>query len=123
MNRTDIDYGWLAPDGTFTESPWGTHEESAEQIINDHHWDHEYSTWMDIGKDEDLCLCRDFLVMERGYCLIDSPCLDGICVTHKKPLTKKQREFLYEYFYDKGDHAQAESYLHGGDLPLSKCRK
>lgn len=121
-SKADLDYGWLAPDGTFTESPWGTHEESAMQIIDDknHRWGHEYSAWMEDWKAkapyEEHYMCRDFLVEAKGYCLIDSPHLTGICVTHKKPLTKKQREFLYEYFYDKGDRAQAESYLRGGDF-------
>ena len=124
MNKADLDYGWLAPDGTFTESPWGTHEESAMQIIDDknHRWGHEYSAWMEDWKAkapyEEHYMCRDFLVEAKGYCLIDSPHLTGICVTHKKPLTKKQREFLYEYFYDKGDRAQAESYLRGGDFAV-----
>ena len=120
----DLDYGWLAPDGTFTESPWGTHEESAMQIIDDknHRWGHEYSAWIDGWKAKDPCtehyMCRDFLVEEKGYCLIDSPHLCGICVTYEKPLTKKQREFLYEYFYDKGDRAQADAYLRGGDFAV-----
>ena len=54
----------------------------------------------------------DFLSSEKGYCLIHNPFGDGgYIVTNTKPLTKKQREFLYAYFMDKGDRFKAEQFL------------
>ena len=106
----DRDFGWVAPDGTFTESPWGQHEESAEVICHDRGWDEEYRAWRRF--EDDMILHRDYLIYARRYCLIHNPSLDGgYIVTHEAPLTKKQRDFLYGYFMDKGDRFKAEQYL------------
>ena len=56
-------------------------------------------------------LMRDFLVYEKGYCLIHDPAGTGYIVTYKKPFTKKQREFLYDYFIAAGDKTRAREYL------------
>ena len=32
-------------------------------------------------------------------------------ITHLCPLSDKQRDFLYGYFYDLGEKAEAEKYL------------
>ena len=56
-------------------------------------------------------MCRDILV-ERGWCLIDDPYDSGrYFVTHKKDLTKKQKDFLYGYFLDMGMKKRAEEFL------------
>lgn len=108
--KADYDFGWLAPDGEFTESPWGQHEESAEAICVKRRFETDYKAWR--HTDDGMILYRDYLITARGFCLIHNPGLDGgYIVTHKKPLTKKQREFLYAYFTDKGDRFKAELYL------------
>ena len=108
--KADCDFGWLAPDGEFTESPWGEHEESAEAICAKRGLEADYEAWR--YTDNDMILYRDYLISARGYCLIHNPSLDGgYIVTHRKPLTKKQCDFLYAYFTDKGDRFKAEMYL------------
>lgn len=94
------EFGWLSPMGEFTESPFGTHEESAEEICK--------------RKDGDDCLRlkRDFLSEAKGYCLIHNPAgCGGYIVTNMKSLTKRQRDFLYGYFMDMGDRFKAEQFI------------
>ena len=56
-------------------------------------------------------MCRDILV-ERGCCLIDDPYDSGkYFVTHKKDLTKKQKDFLHGYFLDMGMKKRAEEFV------------
>lgn len=50
--------------------------------------------------------------VERGWCLIDDPYDSGrYFVTHKKDLTKKQKDFLYGYFLDMGMKKRAEEFV------------
>lgn len=110
--KADLDYGWVSPGGDFTESPFGSHEESAEEISRKRGWEEDYSNWRHDQRAETLSLYRDFLIYEKGYCLIHNPTgAGGYIVTNVRPLTKKQREFLYGYFIDKGDRFKAEQYL------------
>ena len=102
-------FGWLSPIGEFTISDWGEHEGSAYDIIEDKRFMDEYDDWEGDGI---LRLARDFLSIVKGYVLIHNPSADGgYMVTHTKPITKKQREFLYQYFYDMGNRGRAEMYL------------
>lgn len=104
------EFGWLSPTGDFTESEWGHHLPDAEKIIKEKGWQDEFDVWYD----EHECMTpeNDFLCQVKGYVLIHNPSLDGgYVVTNIKPLTKKQREFLYQYFYDMGNHLRAERYL------------
>lgn len=111
--KPDRDFGWVSPAGEFTESPFGTHEESAEQIVEKKGFVDEYWEWRDSNKDiTENRLMRDFLSEVKGYCLIHNPFGDGgYIVTNTKNLTKKQKEFLYEYFMDKGDRFKAEQFI------------
>lgn len=102
-------FGWLSPTGVFTEADFGEHEEVAEKIINLKSWEEEYEVW----EDQSLTLlCRDFLTEVKGYCLIHNPHhYGGYIISHEKPLTKKQKEFLYGYFIDIGDKFKAEQFM------------
>lgn len=97
-------YGWLYPDGRFRESAWGTHSAEAGEIIRE----------TGCGREFYGCVCMnegDFLCA-RGYCLIHNPGLgDRVAVTHTRPLTRKQREFLCNYFLKLGDVKDAEKFL------------
>lgn len=109
--KAELGYGWLSPAGEFMESPFGSHEESAERICESKGWRDEFFEWQR-NKEDGLCLLRDFLAEVKGYCLIHNPAgVGGYLVTQVKPLTKQQREFLYGYFADKGDRFMAEQYL------------
>ena len=104
------EFGWVSPMGEFTESPWGEHEQSAEEICEEKGFMEQYENWCK-ENDKDLCLMRDFL-MYKGYCLIHNPAGDGdYTVTHIKDLTKQQREFLYGYFMEMGDRIKADLYF------------
>ena len=105
-------FGWLSPTGTFTEGDWGEHEEVAEKIIEEQHFKTEYNAWLVDSLRDRLCSCRDFLSHIKGYCLIHNPGADGgYIVSNVKPLTKRQKDFLYGYFMDIGDRFKAEQYL------------
>ena len=97
-------YGWLSPEGEFEPSPWGMHEGEAFKIVERNGWE----------KPKEIDLWRTYLIEEKGYVLLDSPGLDGIVVTHTKPLTKEQRAFLFKYFTISGNTIRAEMYREGG---------
>lgn len=110
------EFGWLSPTGEFTESPFGTHEESAELICLNKKIMDEKRMWSKKEFEEKTAnevrtLARDFLVEVKGYALVHSPAMQGYVVTHEKPLTKKQKSFLYNYFMDVGDVGRADEYL------------
>ncbi|MBS6194232.1 MAG: hypothetical protein KH828_01445 [Clostridiales bacterium] len=107
------EFGWLSPTGEFTESPFGTHEESAERICEKKGFTEEYWQWVEeTGNNEIEHLMRDFLSSEKGYCLIHNPSgYGGYIVTNMKNLTRKQKEFLYGYFMDIGDRFKAEQFI------------
>lgn len=113
QKRQEKEFGWLSPMGDFTESPFGGHEESAKQICGEKGFNEQYWEWRKRQKDGTReTLRRDFISSEKGYCLIHNPSGDGgYLVTHRKPLTRKQKNFLYGYFMDMGDRFIAEQYI------------
>ena len=93
------EYGWLSPEGDFHSAEWGCHEMAAQWLCRE------------LGINSGYRMCRDILV-ERGWCLIDDPYDSGrYFVTHKKNLTKKQKDFLYGYFLDMGMKKRAEEFV------------
>lgn len=113
LDETGKEFGWLSPEGTFTESPFGTHEESAEMICERKGFVDEYWKWVKENGDNEIGhLMRDFLSEVKGYCLIHNPTgCGGYIVTNMKSLTKRQKEFLYGYFMDMGDRFKAEQFI------------
>lgn len=111
--RRQNGFGWLSPTGVFTESPFGTHEESAEQICEEKGFTEEYWNWVKENRGNEINhLMRDFLSEVKGYCLIHNPSgYTGYIVTNMKNLTKQQKEFLYGYFMDMGDRFKAEQFV------------
>lgn len=112
-NHPPKEYGWLSPTGTFYEVKWGDHEEWAYKYIEKRHMKDQYREWQkkchENGRSSTLA--RDFLCEVKGWVLIDSPTTMGYHVISMKPMTKKQKEFLYGYFYDMGMKSRAEQYL------------
>lgn len=101
-------FGWLSPRGEFIQGDFGEHEEIAISILKKIHCD-------DLFYEKRAAMCggtaRDFLTEEKGYCLIHNPSGGGgYIVSHTKPLTKAQKEFLYGYFVDIGEHMKANLY-------------
>lgn len=107
------EYGWLSPTGEFTESSWGTHEKSAEKIVHRRKWAEEYEEWLDSQEVSIEINYRDFLIQVKNYVLIHDPSNVGYRVTNIKELTKKQKDFLYEYFLNMGMTLRAETYVDG----------
>lgn len=100
-------FGWLSPTGDFTEGEFGEHDDAAREIIQKRGFGTEFHDW----RDQHQGTCRDFLSEVKGYCLIHNPCGTGdYLVSHVKPLTKKQRDFMYGYFMDMGDRFKAEQF-------------
>ena len=59
-------------------------------------------------------LCRDFLVKVKGYVLLHNPYMGGLGPTipsYEKQPTKRQCEFLYDYFLKEDDKGQAEFFI------------
>ena len=106
------DYGWLEPDGTFHEVEWGNHHEWAQRYIEEN--------FPEVAEDDDVDMqtkCNvgligagDWLV-ERGWVLLHSPS-QGIAQPTKNPVkryTKKQQEFLYDYYMEGGKEREANA--------------
>lgn len=99
-------FGWLSPTGEFTEGDWGEHEKVAYEIIRAKGFLEE------LRKRTLHDTSRDFLAKVKGYALIHNPSgYLGYIVSHEKPLTKKQKDFLYGYFIDMGDSLMANRYV------------
>lgn len=106
--KTSQPFGWLSPSGDFTVAGFADHEDVAQKLIKMRHFLSEYEAECAMN----FTTGRDFLANVKGYCLIHNPSNDGgYIVSHTKPLTKKQKEFLYGYFADMGDRLRAERYL------------
>lgn len=105
-NSSD-DYGWLSPDGTFYPSDFGSHGAWAMDYI-----------FCEVKKGNTEGLenwitrdCKDILI-EKGWILIHNPSQFHLEVTGQEyRFTKKQREFLFNYFYERGQMGKAKEYL------------
>lgn len=106
------DYGWLEPDGTFHEVEWEEHQNFAEEFIREHMTDED---WIAAGihqpgqfMSDSLYTFGDYLI-ERGWVLLHNPS-QGIAFPTKKPekrYTKAQKEFLYDYYMERGREREA----------------
>lgn len=115
--HTTGDYGWLAPDGEFHEVEWCQHQEWAEKHIRENMTEEE---WLTAGvhmpgQVETSCLNTfgDYLV-ERGWVLLHNPS-QGLAFPTRNPLkeyTKAQKEFLYDYYMERGKEKEASIYNH-----------
>lgn len=105
----DDNYGWLEPDGAFHPVDWGHHDGWAADVIKARGWMGEYAQ-SDFGG---LYGRGDFLVEAKGWVLIHNPGLGVAQVTKSdtRPLTKAQREFLFDYYTDRGKDEIARKYL------------
>lgn len=95
VNFKTSDYGWLAPDGTFYDVPWGKHEGWAMKYVVDHFGNGEY--YFIKG------YYGDFLT-DRGWCLLHAPHLGSAFPTYNKlrGLTRQQKDFLFNYYVERG---------------------
>lgn len=106
------DYGWLEPDGTFHQVERAEHHNFAEEFIREHMTDED---WIAAGihqpgqfMSDSLYTFGDYLI-ERGWVLLHNPS-QGIAFPTKKPekrYTKAQKEFLYDYYMERGREREA----------------
>lgn len=94
------DYGWLEPDGTFHEVPWGNHTAFARDYCQEHFpLDHEF--WHD-DSDKIIRLRNpdEILIDKLGWVLIHSPGQGKPFheSSETKDLTKAQVNFLYDFY-------------------------
>ena len=112
--HTTEDYGWLEPNGTFHEVEWAKHQEWAERYIRENMTEEEWllaGVHMD-GQLKTACYNTfgDFLV-DRGWVLLHSP-TQGIARPTRNPVkryTKAQKEFLYDYYTERGKEAETNA--------------
>ncbi len=107
-------YGWLEPDGTFNPVPWCEHQDFAFRTIRERGW------WDDYKNTDDSCdysMCGDYLTRKRGWVLLHNPGQGVAIVTRNesRPLTRAQREFLFDYYSDRKMPDKAKMYLEEGE--------
>ena len=97
-------YGFIAPDGTFYLVAWCEHEEFAWKQIREHHREEEAL---------DEFTGKDFLICRKGWLLLHNPRQGKpILTSGDKPMTKAQREALFDYYTKYGMSKEA-SELYG----------
>lgn len=105
---TEPRFGWLSPSGDFTPSPFGSHDDSAEEIIKARGWMDQFCEW-DVSD-----LYRDFLIYAKGYVLLHNPngnCFDPfVTCSGETPLTSAQNIFLHDYYLKIGNVVRAGLY-------------
>lgn len=106
---TDEDYGWLEPSGTFHPVEWGAHEEWACEQVKLKDWFKEWT----IHGNGSIYSFGDFLVYRKGWVLLHNPAqgLARPTMSDTKPLTKAQKEFLFDYYTERERPDLAKKYL------------
>lgn len=103
--HTTEDYGWLAPDGTFHPVDFGEHQAWAQQYIRTNYSEED---WLHAGihnktiGNKPYNTFGDWLIAHH-WVLLDNPA-QGLAHTTKHPsydFTKKQKEFLYQYYTER----------------------
>jgi hypothetical protein len=91
------DYGWLRPDGKFFPSGWGEHERFAADYIEKNF------------RNADLVIYAGDFLIEKGWLLLHSPSNSGVraWALNFSRSTKRQKEFLYDYFLERGGQDEA----------------
>ena len=108
--HTYADYGWLEPDGTYHEVDWGEHSKWAAEYCTEHYPHKKYADmyWKDEYKTIP-CYGGDLLVYKLHWVLLDSPS-QGLAIPKYDivtGLTKAQKEFLYDYYIERGRNKEA----------------
>lgn len=124
MNRmhsddSDNDYGWLEPDGTYHPVEWGKHTEWASEYLEKHF---PYTTKPNDSNaklywrtkpdgTQEYINGGDVLVYSLGWILIDNPAqgMGRHTCRPDRPMTKAQREFLFDYYTKRGATHEANA--------------
>lgn len=98
----DGDYGWLSPEGKFFQSDWGNHQEESYKLVRKFYG--EDALYSDKG---------DNALYKRGWSLLHNPMNYGITQIEepKRGLSKKQKEFLYDYYMNSNNILAANDFF------------
>lgn len=108
------DYGWLEPDGTFHPVEWGEHSGWAGEWLNENmpYRDNPDIYWYtDVQGERHYISNNDVLTYSLGWILLHSP-FQGLAQITKDPsrnMTNDQKEFLYDYFNERGRKEDANA--------------
>lgn len=116
VNRGD-DYGWLSPSGEWHPVDWGEHQAWAANYLKEHPTEfnlptdelklHETVTGMQIyGEAGDTLNKRGWILLHSPHHGIAKPTRD-----ETTRITKRQRDFLYGYYTDRGLNSLAQQYM------------
>ena len=106
VDKTETEYGWLAPDGVFYPVEFGNHQAwASEYLLRLYREDKITYEQAKIGSNQNA---GDILV-NMGWILIHNPSNMLIKVTRNesKILTKSQKDFLYDFYLKHGDIQKA----------------
>ena len=96
-------YGFIAPDGEFHHVEWGEHGEWAEKYI-------EESGLLVDAENSRYSYSTDYLIHEKGWLLLHSPSHGKPKLTSgDKPMTKAQKEALFDYYIKAGRNEEANA--------------
>lgn len=107
-------YGWLEPDGTWHEVEWGKHGEWAHDWLEKHmpksQFPDIYTYMLPDGAVKGI-IDGDVLTYSLGWVLMDNPAQGEACMRKSpdKKLTKKQKEFLYDYYMERDRTFEAQA--------------
>lgn len=106
-------YGWLSPTGEFFPGEYGYHILLGKGIIRDNEeLKKEYLEWRINSFKKSVPWDTSAFLIYKGYILIDRPDpKEPIVVTNGFRITKKQKDFLYDYFSNLGDYKRANSFM------------
>lgn len=111
-NHSTEDYGWLEPSGKFHEVDWCNHQEWAEKYIRENMTEEEWLTagihMPDQVQTAVYNTFGDYLI-SRGWVLLHNP-YQGTAIPTRdesRTYTKAQKEFLYDYYIERGCISQA----------------
>ena len=98
------DFGWLNPSGKFFGCNWGEHESQAMERLE------EYYPDVPTGPFDEGYYAGDYLV-KKGWLLLHNPSdPGGFAVIRDDDIqsaTKRQKEFLWDYFLERGMEKRA----------------
>lgn len=96
-------YGFISPDGEFHPVKWAEHERFAGDYIREHDgWEATLENIGDTG--------TDYLVLRKGWLLLHNPRQGKPFLTcGDKPMTKAQREALFDYYTKYGMKEEANA--------------
>ena len=101
---TEDDYGWLAPDGKFYPVEFADLQNWAWKKLKE----------LGAIKEDELHMgnAGDKLV-DMGWVLLHNPSMGTAFVTssEKKRMTKRQKDFLFDYFTKRSKHDKAKEFL------------